>query len=67
MDYFCQTPLAFNTFILYWTMQGALDRAHRVIFDPQGLSIETKMVVILTRLRYVSLPEGEMGKPHNLL
>jgi hypothetical protein len=48
-------------------MQGALERAHRAIFDPQGLSIETKMVFILTRLRYVSLPEGEMGKPHNLL
>ncbi len=48
-------------------MQRALDRAHRAIFDPQGLSTETKLVFILYRLRHVLLPEGEMGKPHNLL
>ena len=48
-------------------MQRALDRAHRAIFAPQGLSAETKLVFILYRLRHVLLPEGEMGKPHNLL
>ena len=48
-------------------MQRALDRAHRGIFAPQGLSIETKVVFILYHLRHVLLPEGEMGKPHNLL
>ena len=47
-------------------MQRALDRAHRAIFDPQCLSTETKLVFILYRLRHVLLPEGEMGKPHNL-
>ena len=48
-------------------MQRALDRAHRTIFDPQGLSTETKLVFILYRLRHILLPEGELGKPHNLL
>ena len=48
-------------------MQRAWERAHRAIFDSQGLPIETKLVFILYRLRHVLLPEGEMGKPHNLL
>ena len=48
-------------------MQRALERAHRATFDPQGLPMETKLVFILYRLRHVLLPEGEMGKPHNLL
>ena len=47
--------------------ESPLDRAHRAIFDPQGLSAETKLVFILYRLRHVLLPEGAMGKPHNLL
>jgi hypothetical protein len=29
--------------------------------------METKLVFILYRLRHILLPEGEMGKPHNLL
>ena len=48
-------------------MQRALERAHRAIIDPQALPMETKLVFILYRLRHVLLPEGEMGKPHNLL
>jgi len=48
-------------------MQRALERAHRATFDPQGLPMETKLVFILYRLRHVLLPEGEMGKSHNLL
>ena len=48
-------------------MQRVLERAHRAIFDPQCLPLETKLVFILYRLRHVLRPEGEMGKPHNLL
>ena len=48
-------------------MQRALDSAHQTIFDPHSLATETKLVLILDRLRHVLLPEGEMGKPHNLL
>jgi hypothetical protein len=48
-------------------MQRTFDHGHLAIFDPHGLSIETKLVFILCRLRHVLLPKDEMGKLHNLL
>ena len=56
----------FITFILYRTMQRVFDHAHHALFDAHGPSIEAKLDFILCRLRHVLLPEGAMGKSHNL-
>ena len=48
-------------------MDKPFDHVHHTIFDPHGLSVEAKLDGILFRWRHAVLPEGEMGKSHNLL